>query len=147
MSTTILPVFDKSLNTTAIWLGEIMDEIGPDRAFAWRVLSVVLQRLRDHLPLELLAHFGAQLPLVVRGTYYDGFDPTILPRSDENADGFLKAVGAELGKSRGIDPALAAGSVFGVLGRHVSQGQIDKIIRTLPRDIRALWTELATSEN
>ena len=141
MSTTILPLFDKSLQTTAIWLEEIQSEIGPDRAFAWRVLSVVLQNLRDHLPLELTAHLGAQLPMIIRGTFYDQFDPTGLPKQAHGADDFLQSVSNGLKDSRGVDPRDAVQAVFGVLGRHLSQGQIDKVVRSLPRAVRALWPE------
>ena len=75
MSTTGLDVFDKTLQTTNIWLDEIMEVVGPDRGVAWHVLGAVLRTLRDRLPLGLAAHLGAQLPLLVRGTYYDQFQP------------------------------------------------------------------------
>ncbi|MDJ0977556.1 MAG: DUF2267 domain-containing protein [Erythrobacter sp.] len=146
MSTTILPLFDKSLQTTAIWLEEIQSEIGPDRAFAWRVLSVVLQNLRDHLPLELTAHLGAQLPMIVRGTFYDKFDPTGLPKQEHGADDFLTSISDGLHGSRGVDPREAVHSVFGVLDRHLSRGQIDKVIRSLPRGIRAMWPETEAAD-
>lgn len=141
MSTTILPLFDKSLQTTAIWLEEIQSDIGPDRAFAWRVLSVVLQNLRDHLPLELAAHLGAQLPVVIRGSFYDQFDPTVLPKQAHGADEFLQSVADGLKDSRGVDPRDAVQAVFGVLDRHLSRGQIDKVVRSSPRGIRAMWPE------
>lgn len=146
MSTTILPLFDKSLQSTAIWLGEIQSEIGPDRAFAWRVLSVVLQNLRDHLPLELSAHFGAQLPMIVRGTFYDRFDPTGLPKKADSAEEFLASVSDGLSGSRGIDPRDAVHAVFCVLDRHLSRGQIDKVIGALPHGIRAMWPEEETAD-
>ena len=146
MSTTILPLFDKSLQTTAIWLEEIQSEIGPDRAFAWRVLSVVLQNLRDHLPLELSAHLGAQLPMIVRGTFYDQFDPTGLPRQAHSAEDFLGAVEEGLRDHRGVDPRAAVQAVFGVLDRHLSKGQIEKVVRSLPRGIRAMWPEIEAAE-
>lgn len=146
MSTTILPLFDKSLQTTAIWLEEIQSDIGPDRAFAWRVLSVVLQQLRDHLPIELSAHLGAQLPMIVRGTFYDQFDPTGLPRQAHGAEEFLKAVSDGLRDTRGVDPKDAVKSVFGVLTRHLSRGQVEKVARSLPHGIRALWPEMALAD-
>lgn len=146
MSTTILPLFDKSLQSTAIWLEEIQSEIGPDRAFAWRVLSVVLQGLRDHLPLELSAHLGAQLPIVVRGTFYDQFDPTGLPKQAHGPEEFLQEIAAGLRDSRGVDPRDAVHAVFGVLDRHLSRGQIDKVVRSLPRGIRAMWPETEAAE-
>ncbi|TIR27974.1 MAG: DUF2267 domain-containing protein, partial [Mesorhizobium sp.] len=37
MSATGLDVFDKTLQTTNIWLDEIMAEMGPDRQIAWHV--------------------------------------------------------------------------------------------------------------
>lgn len=140
MSTTILPQIDRSLAATAVWLNEIERDIGPDRAFAWRVLSTVLHQLRDHLPLELSAHFGAQLPMIVRAAFYDRFDPTGLPRPCHGEDEFLQAIADDLRDSRGVDPREAARSVFGVLDRHLSKGQIDKVIRSLPREIRVLWS-------
>ena len=58
MSATGLDVFDKTLQTTNIWLNEISDAIGPDKQVAWKVLSTVLHKLRDRLPIEVSAHFG-----------------------------------------------------------------------------------------
>jgi uncharacterized protein (DUF2267 family) len=71
MSATGLDVFDKTLHTTNIWLGEMMDDLGPDRHVAWHALSAVLPTLRDRIPLDLAAHVRAELPLLVRGVYYD----------------------------------------------------------------------------
>ncbi|SDZ22353.1 Uncharacterized conserved protein [Sinorhizobium meliloti] len=71
MSATGLDVFEKTLQTTHIWLGEIMEQHGPDRKVAWHILTVVLRVLRDRLPPEIAAHLGAELPLIVRGAYYD----------------------------------------------------------------------------
>lgn len=146
MSHTILPLFDKSLQATATWLEEIQSELGPDRAFAWRVLSVVLQNLRDHLPLELSAHLGAQLPLIVRGTFYDQFDPTGLPKQAHGPEEFLQSVANGLKESRRVDPRDAVHAALGVLDRHLSRGQIDKVVRSLPRGIRALWPQTEAAE-
>lgn len=88
MAATGLEVFDKTLQTTNIWLDDIMAEIGPDRQLAWKVLSTVLHKLRDRMPVEAAAHLGAQLPLLVRGAYYDQYIParrTTSPRSKSSA--------------------------------------------------------------
>jgi uncharacterized protein (DUF2267 family) len=71
MSATGLDVFDKTLQTTHIWLDELMAEIGSDRQAAWHVLGAVLRAVRDRIPLELAVHLGSQLPLLVRGLDYD----------------------------------------------------------------------------
>lgn len=79
MSATGLEVFDKSIQTTNIWLDEIMKDLGPDRQLAWHLLGAVLRTMRDQLPPDLAAHLGAQLPLVVRGAYYDQYQPSASP--------------------------------------------------------------------
>jgi len=76
MSVTGLDVFDKTLQTTNIWLDEIMAKLGPDRQVAWHVLTAVLHALRDRLPVGLAVHLGAQLPLLVRALYYDQWRPS-----------------------------------------------------------------------
>ncbi len=67
MSATVLDVFDKTIQTTNIWLDEIMERIGPDRKLAWHTLGAVLRALRDRLPVDEGAHLAAQLPILVRG--------------------------------------------------------------------------------
>lgn len=141
MSANGLEVFDKTLDTTHIWLKEIMEDIGPDRHVAWHVLSVVLQRIRDRLPLPLAAHLGAQLPLLIRGVYYDHFDPSALPGERMTREQFIEDVGAGLSDGRPVDPLMAVAAVFGVLSRHVSEGQIRKVCEALPRSIREMWQE------
>ena len=68
-----LPAFDKTLQTTNIWLNEISEKLGPDRQVAWKVLSTVLHKLRDRLPVDAAAHLGAQLPLL-EGVYGGDFE-------------------------------------------------------------------------
>jgi uncharacterized protein (DUF2267 family) len=138
MSATGLEVFDKTLQTTNIWLGEITAALGPDRQLAWKVLSVVLRKLRDRLPVELSAHLGAELPILVRGVYYDQFEPAKQPTDWELGE-FIHEVSEWLSDIRPVDPRAAVQSVFSVLSRHVSRGQIAKVQGALPEDLRAFW--------
>jgi uncharacterized protein (DUF2267 family) len=43
MSSCGLEVFDRTVQETNVWLGEIADDMGPDRQVAYRVLRAVLQ--------------------------------------------------------------------------------------------------------
>jgi len=139
VSTTGLEVFDKTLQTTHIWLDEVMETIGPDRNVAWRVLGAVLRSLRDRLPPELAAHLGAQLPLLVRGTYYDQFRPGHTPEKVHTENEFLTYVASDLGGIRPVNVRDATRSVLAVLGRHVTPEQVEKVKRSLPGPIRGLW--------
>ena len=139
MSATGLDVFDKTLQTTHIWLNEICNDLGPDKQVAWKVLSVVLHKLRDRLPIELAAHLGAQLPLLVRGAYYDQFEPARLPTDCKTPEAFTAEVAEWLSDTRPVDPDQAVRTVFGVLSRHVSEGQIEHVKQALPRSLRQSW--------
>lgn len=142
MSATGLDVFDRTLQTTNIWLGEIMREVGPDRQVAWKVLSTVLHKLRDRLPVELAAHLGSQLPLLVRGVYYDQYQPSKQPTGPRTLEGFVDEVAEWLADIRPVDPKLAVHAVFGVLSRHIPEGQITKVRATLPQGLRSYWEAL-----
>lgn len=136
MSETGLSVFDKTLQLTNTWLDEIMKDVGPDRQVAWHSLEAVLHALRDRLSPEMAAHLGAQLPLLVRGAYYDQYQPAATPDTARSLDDFLQKIGTELRPTRPVDPRLALESVCAVLDHHVAAGQMEKVYNSLPKDIR-----------
>lgn len=143
MSSFGLEVFDRTFQTTNIWLDEIMEKLGPDRQIAWKVLSTVLHKLRDMLQPDLAAHLGAQLPLLVRGVYYDLYEPSKQPTALRTREDFVAEVEKWLSDVRPIDPEIAIQTVFGVLNRHLSAGQVAKVREALPGSTRALWPEIA----
>lgn len=142
MSTNGLDVFDKTIQTANIWLDEIMGAIGPDRQIAWKVLGTVLRKLRDRLPVEAAAHLGAQLPLIVRGLYYDQFQPAKQPTDCRTVEEFNAEVAEWLSDVRPVDPEAAVHAVLAVLTRHLDPGQIAKIQGVLPRPLRDMWQGL-----
>jgi uncharacterized protein (DUF2267 family) len=139
MSVTGLDVFDKTLNSTNIWLDEITEKRGPDRKLAWKILSVVLHKVRDRIPIGLAAHLGAELPLMIRGVYYDQFEPAKLP-IDWSGEQFKQEVARWLSDVRPVNPDEAIRAVFTVLSRHLPQGQLQNVQQALPEEIRALWS-------
>lgn len=147
MSPTGLDVFDKTLQTTHIWLDEITAEVGPDRQIAWKVLSTVLHKLRDRLPIGLAANLGAQLPLLVRGVYYDQFEPAKLPSDCDSHEAFAAEVAEWLSDVRPINPDKAVRAVFSVLSRHIAAGEVAKVQNALPKSLRESWksAELETT--
>jgi len=141
MSASGLDVFDRSLETTHIWLNEICNDLGPDKQVAWKVLSTVLHKLRDRLTVNLAAHLGAQLPLLIRGVYYDQFEPGHMPSEHRSRDDFIDEVAQGLSDTRPVEPEEAVRSVLRLLSRHISEGQINKVRDALPKTLRRLWEE------
>ncbi len=139
MSTTGLDVFDRTIHKTHIWLKELMDVLDcEDRQQAYVALRATLHALRDRLTIEEVAQLAAQLPMLIRGFYYEGWDPTGKPIKERNVDDFLTRIDQELGPSA-IDAEEAARGVFLVLANRISQGEIEDIEHVLPREIRDLW--------
>lgn len=145
MSATGLDVFDRTLQTTHIWLGEIMEAAHTDRHVAWHALGTVLRTLRDRIPIELAAHLGSELPLLVRGVYYDQWRPGAPQKTFRTAEQFLEHVAEGLASTRPLDPRKATHVVLAVLSRHLAAGQVEKARHALPDEIRALWPAPGTA--
>lgn len=141
MTATGLDVFDKTIQATNIWLNEIMEDHGGDRQVAWHILGAVLHALRDRLPPDLSAHLGAELPLLVRGLYYDQYQPSNQPNVTRSLDAFLERVQEGLKSTRPVDSVEATRAVFRVITHHVDLGQSAKVRDALPKDVQALWPE------
>jgi len=142
MSATGLDVFDKTLQTTHIWLDQIMKELGPDRHCAWHTLGAVLHALRDRLPVGLAVHLGAQLPLLVRGLYYDQWRPTEQSLKQRSAEAFLDHVAQGLKSTRPVNVKDATRAVFGLLNHYIDPHQVEKVRQALPENVRAMWPPL-----
>jgi uncharacterized protein (DUF2267 family) len=139
MSATGLDVFDKTIQTTNIWLDELMADLGPDRQVAWHVLGAVLRALRDRVPLGLAAHLGSQLPILVRGTYYDQWEPAREPLTMRTQEEFLAYVQKSLRSIRPVNARNAVIAVCNVLSRHLTRGQARKVRDALPTEVQVLW--------
>ena len=141
MATTGLDVFDRTLHTTNLWLDEISAEIGPDRHLAWHVLGAVLRSIRDEMLVEQSAHFAAQLPLLVRGAYFDQYRPAAQPASGRSQEEFISRIQHDMHGARPVNAEQAVSAVTRTLNRHVTEGQVKKVRDSLPKGVRALWPE------
>jgi uncharacterized protein (DUF2267 family) len=142
MSQTGLAAFDSTVQTTNVWLHEVMERLGwQDRPRAYHALRAVLHALRDRLAVEQAAALGAQLPLLVRGVYYEGWHPAGKPVKERKRETFLAHVADAFRGDPGVDPEAVARAVFGVLARHVTPGEVRHMKVTLPEEVRSLWSE------
>ena len=139
MSANGLEVFDRTLQITHIWLDEIIEDLHPDRQTAWRVLGAVLRALRDRLPPGLSAHLSAELPLLVRGAYFEQWRPGEENLKLRSLAEFLERVSNGLAHGKPIGSLDATRIVFEVLDRHLDRGQVEKVYRALPADLREFW--------
>ncbi len=141
MSISGLSVFDDTVHTTNVWLKDLMARLETDdREDAYRALRETLHVLRDRLPVNTAAALSAQLPMLVRGFYFEGWRPGAGPTDDRSAEAFTEHLLKAFERNRGErDPAEIVRAVFGLLTDKVSAGEIDNVKSCLPPKIRALW--------
>jgi uncharacterized protein (DUF2267 family) len=141
MSSAVLEVFDASLQKTQVWLNDLMVELGwenrPQKACL--ALRTALHSLRDRLTVEGAVHLGAQLPILIRGVYYEGWKLTGKPVKERHKSEFLDHIAAVFRDDDTVDPEKVMRAVFKVLARHISKGEIDNVKNSLPRSLQDLW--------
>jgi uncharacterized protein (DUF2267 family) len=140
MHATGLKEFDHAIHSANTWLKDLMVELDwEDRHRAYHALRAVLHTLRDRLPPNSVLHLSAQMPMLVRGIFLEGWrlvDNPVLERSEEE---FVEHVAEAFSMDFSVDPRDIVVGVFNVLAKHVSAGEIENIKATLPAGIRKLW--------
>lgn len=142
MTMTGLEAFDTTVQKTDFWLKEIMNGLGIDsRRLSYGVLRAVLHSLRDRLGVNEAAALGAQLPMLVRGLYYDSWDPSRTPITYRSKAEFLESVRENFGTNTDMDPEKMVRTVLAVMNKHLTEGEVHKAKSVLPGSIQELWPE------
>lgn len=138
-------VLDTTYLKTYEWLHDISQELGDDsRRHAYMALRGTLHALRDFLPLHESAQFAAQLPMLLRGLYFEGWDPATAPDRDRSLEQFLNRITHGLDRDpwqdgSPIDAETAARAVLCVTARRISDGEMDHMRGVMPERIQRLW--------
>jgi uncharacterized protein (DUF2267 family) len=131
-------IIERSVEKTHVWLNEIVEELGvEDRHYAYRALRAVLHALRDRLPVDVAAKFAAQLPTLIRGIYYEDWNPGSTPLASHDLDAFLQRVAHEGGMAGDTEASLAVTAVTHTLRQHLS-GEIEELLAVLPDKFKTL---------
>jgi uncharacterized protein (DUF2267 family) len=148
MGSTGLDVFDRSIQKTNLLLNELAEELHwDDRHDVHMALRASLHALRDRLPPEEASKLASQLPLVVKGVFYDGWRPGATPVKVRDLQKFLDLVREGIGSSKpNANAEHVSRAVYTVLTRHVSEGEWDDVRRSLPAPLRAWMPEAQTRE-
>ncbi|MDD4616580.1 MAG: DUF2267 domain-containing protein [Alphaproteobacteria bacterium] len=132
-------VFDKTLQTTNLWLKDIMDELGPNKQRAYHALAAVLHALRDRLTPEMAAHLSAQLPMLVRGIFFDQWHPAKHGKPMRSREEFIEHVSEGLKNMGPVNVEDSIKSVFRTIDHYIDPNEIEKVKGTLPQHIKEMW--------
>lgn len=132
-----ISVFESSLDKTNLILKDIEQAYNwpPERRNqSYAALRTVLHLLRDRLPMEESVEFAAQLPLVLRGVYFDGWEPSNVPIKLSRED-FLFEVRRNFRYDLDGGPEQVVRVVLDALRRHVTEGEWNDVKSNMPQDI------------
>lgn len=139
----------RTTQITQEWLLEIAAlEPFENEDQAYSLLRAVLHAVRDRLTVEEATHLGAQVPMLVRGFYYEGWRPALAPNDFDTAEAFFERVEESLGGTpvgTQVDVRAATRAILGFLARVIDPGELRHVTGQLPEEIAELFPEPVTA--
>ena len=137
-----LPAINHTVQLTHEWLADLSGRLGDiEQKRSYRLLRVALQALRDWLGVNEAAHLGAQLPTLVRGLYYEGWQPAKTPVREHGKAAFIARIEKAFETDPLDDPEEAVSAVFALLNSRISEGEAEDVRGCLPKTLRDLWPD------
>ncbi|MBM0259948.1 DUF2267 domain-containing protein [Micromonospora sp. 4G55] len=140
MAEQLSSAFETSLDKTNLILKDIEQAYGwpkAQRNQSYAALRTVLHLLRDRMSVQESAEFAAQLPVLLRGIYFDGWQPDSVPIK-LNRDDFLYEVrqGFPYDVEGGTERVVQV--VLDTLRKHVTQGEWQDVKSNMPGDLQRM---------
>lgn len=140
-------ILNKHIQKTLEWINQTDNLLGWNhKAYAFDALRAVLHQLRDHLSIIEAVHLGAQLPLIIRGMYFENWKPSQVPLKQRHKTMFIESVRNTLEQyirrsfeDENIDHIIR--SVFQTLASRIDEGESVKLIKILPAHLKGFIAE------
>jgi uncharacterized protein (DUF2267 family) len=140
MSTAGYSVIDTTVAKTNQVLKQIEKSEGwpkEHRELSYHALRAVLHALRDRLTPKEASDFAAQLPMLIRGLFYEGWNPAKVPKKMDKEE-FIERIRQEFIYKIDQRTEQLIGIVFSALKPYITKGELDDIKSVLPKDIAVL---------
>jgi uncharacterized protein (DUF2267 family) len=137
-----MPTIDHAEEVAHEWideLGDILDWSNDGRTHL--LLRTVLHAIRDFLTVDEAADLAAQLPVLVRGIYYEGWDPSGTPERPRTKEAFMRRITDEFQRDPLDNPEAAVAGVVRLLNKHVSAGEMAQVRQSLRKGLRFLFPD------
>lgn len=143
MAMTGIQSLDTSIHKVNEWVNQVGHELGGvEKQTAYSALCAGLHLLRDRLTVDMSAHLAAQLPVVLKGAFFEDWQPARVPQRIRHRDEYLQALDEQLPNSlKGRAPDVAK-AVMHTVSTRVTRGEVEKLRQALPDEIRQLWPDV-----
>jgi uncharacterized protein (DUF2267 family) len=81
--------------------------------------------------------------MLLRGVFYEGWRPSENPTKQRHVEEFLDAFRARLPAGMQLNAEQAVRAVFSVVWEMIDAGEVVKVIKSMPEDLRELWPRVA----
>jgi uncharacterized protein (DUF2267 family) len=133
---------EQDLRDARGWMSSVATRLHTTNGnLAFATLKATLHAVRDQLDPALVAELGGRLPGLVRGLYYDGWDPWARRRHASRKEEFTQRVGAEWARAPRIKAERAAKAALEVIFERVPAQVMRPVIERLPPDLHELWPD------
>ena len=142
MKLTGMDVFDSTIQRTNNWLKELMLELNSsDYRKTYLTFRSVLHALRDHLSESDAIYLGEQLPMLIRGLYFEHWDPQGKPLQLRTRNDFFHIVAQYMARDgdSSSNAETSARAVFRLLDRKATDGEIEDVQHVIPPMLLDLW--------
>ncbi len=133
-------LFDAPLEEGCNWVDTVSEQLGTSyKRSGYAALRAALHAIRDSLLIGQAVRLGEQLPILIRGIYYEGWDPKKGGARVTGSSEFIEVIRHDLrGHAELTDAEATLRATFGALGQLLPVQEFEAILKVLPADIREL---------
>ena len=136
----MIHVFERTTHEAHEWVNDLAGRTGwTNEREVLRLMRVVLCKIRDHLPVDEMAQFSAQLPMILRGMFFEGWQPKLTPVHERHTAELVAAVEEKVGDVLDYRGEADIKGVFEVINKHISRGEVEDVRACLPQELRDFW--------
>jgi uncharacterized protein (DUF2267 family) len=132
----------KAVPDIEAWLTDLQQRLDwHDREKVYLALMATLHALRDFLPRDEAVYLGAQLPVLLRGLYYEGWHPSTHIARGKSRNAFVERIQDAVHRDPGIDAEEVVNAVFWLLAGRISEPELEDAKAATPSALRMFWPE------
>lgn len=132
----------RALPDAEAWLTDFKQRLKwHDREKTYLAFMATLHALRDSLPRDEAIYLGAQLPVLLRGLYYEGWHPSARIARAKSRSAFIERIQEGVHRNPRIDAEEVASAVFSLLAARLPGAELEDAKAATPSALRMFWPE------
>jgi uncharacterized protein (DUF2267 family) len=135
-----IQTLDTAVGATEEWINALMARLGwQGKERTYLALLAALHALRDALPRDEAGYLGVQLPVLLRGLYFEGWHPASHLQRAKSRSAFVERIQEGVHRDPGINAEAVAHAVFALLAERLPLGEVENAKAATPEPLRMFW--------